>query len=72
MLLAEKEEMKTWHGLTPTNTHGIAGSDVSQYAHVHTHTGSVSKNRMLHVTQNQDLITRVFSKVRDKSWGDRC
>ena len=61
MLLAEKEEMKTWYGLTPTNTQ-IGGRDV------YTHTESVSKTRMLHVTLKQDLITSCFSKVRDKSW----
>ena len=67
MLLAEKEEMKTWYGLMPTNTYGVAGRDASQYAHVHTHTGSVSKNRMLHVTLIQDLITRgLFKSHREK------
>ena len=49
-------------------TLGIGGRDASQYAHVYTHTKSVSKSRMLHVTLIQDLITGCFSKVRDKSW----
>jgi hypothetical protein len=49
-------------------TLGIRGRDASQYAHVYTHTESVSKTRMLHVTLNQDLITQIFSKVRDESW----
>ena len=67
MLLAEKEEMKPGM-VSRLQTLGTGGRDASQYAHVYTHTESVSKTRMLHVTLNQDLITRDFSKVRDKSW----
>ena len=67
MLLAEKEEMKPGM-VSRLQTLGTGGRDASQYAHVYTHTKSVSKSRMLHVTLIQDLITGCFSKVRDKSW----
>ena len=67
MLLAEKEEMKPGM-VSCLQTLGIGGRDASQYVHVYTHTESVSKPRMLRLTLIQDLITRDFSKVRDKSW----